>query len=140
MITRKVAPTIAAGCTIVVKPASQTPLCELALAELAARVGMPPGVFNIVTGCAREIGGVFTSSPLVRRLGFTGSTAVGRILAGQCAPTLKRMSLELGSTAPFIVLDDADLDAAVEGAIVSKYRNSGQTRVCANLFLVQSAV
>ncbi len=140
MITRKVAPALAAGCTIVVKPAAQTPLSALALAELAARAGVPKGVFNVVTGCAREIGTVLTQSPLVRKLSFTGSTQVGRLLAGQCAPTLKRMSLELGGNAPFIVFDDADLDAAVEGAIASKYRNSGQTCVCANRFLVQSSV
>ncbi len=140
MITRKVGPALAAGCTMVVKPASQTPLSALALAELAARAGVPAGVFNVVTGGAREIGGVLTKSPAVRKLSFTGSTEVGRVLAGQCAPTLKRMSLELGGNAPFIVFDDADLDAAVEGAIASKYRNSGQTCVCANRFLVQSGV
>ncbi|MFZ3118644.1 MAG: NAD-dependent succinate-semialdehyde dehydrogenase [Variovorax sp.] len=140
MITRKVAPALAAGCTIVVKPASQTPLSALALAELASRAGVPAGVFNVVTGSAAEIGGVLTRSPLVRKLSFTGSTEVGRTLAAQCAPTLKRMSLELGGNAPFIVFDDADLDAAVEGAITSKYRNSGQTCVCANRFLVQSSV
>lgn len=140
MITRKVAPALAAGCTIVVKPASQTPLSALALAELAERAGVPAGVFNVITGGARAIGGVLTASPLVRKLSFTGSTEVGRVLAAQCAPTLKRMSLELGGNAPFIVFDDADLDAAVEGAIASKYRNSGQTCVCANRFLVQSGV
>ena len=140
MITRKVGPALAAGCTMVVKPASQTPLSALALAELAVRAGVPAGVFNVVTGGAREIGGVLTKSPAVRKLSFTGSTEVGRVLAGQCAPTLKRMSLELGGNAPFIVFDDADLDAAVEGAIASKYRNSGQTCVCANRFLVQSGV
>ncbi|MBK0392615.1 NAD-dependent succinate-semialdehyde dehydrogenase [Ramlibacter algicola] len=140
MITRKVAPALAAGCTIIVKPASQTPLSALALAELAQRAGVPRGVFSVVTGGARAIGGVLTASPLVRKLSFTGSTEVGRLLAAQCAPTLKRMSLELGGNAPFIVFDDADLDAAVEGAIASKYRNSGQTCVCANRFLVQSGV
>ncbi|MDO8778264.1 MAG: NAD-dependent succinate-semialdehyde dehydrogenase [Burkholderiaceae bacterium] len=140
MITRKAAPALAAGCTIVVKPAAQTPLSALALAELAERAGVPKGVFSVVTGNAKEIGAALTQSPLVRKLSFTGSTQVGRLLAGQCAPTLKRMSLELGGNAPFIVFEDADLDAAVEGAIVSKYRNSGQTCVCANRFLVQSSV
>ena len=140
MITRKVAPALAAGCTIVVKPASQTPLSALALAELAQRAGVPPGVFSVVTGSAREIGAVLTGSPLVRKLTFTGSTEIGRVLAAQCAPTLKRMSLELGGNAPFIVFDDADLDAAVQGALASKYRNSGQTCVCANRFLVQAGV
>jgi succinate-semialdehyde dehydrogenase/glutarate-semialdehyde dehydrogenase len=140
MITRKVAPALAAGCTIIVKPASQTPLSALALAELAQRAGIPAGVFNVVTGDARVIGAVLTDSPMVRKLSFTGSTEVGRVLAAQCAPTLKRMSLELGGNAPFIVFDDADLDAAVEGALASKYRNSGQTCVCANRFLVQSTV
>ncbi|MEJ8815843.1 NAD-dependent succinate-semialdehyde dehydrogenase [Variovorax ureilyticus] len=140
MITRKVAPALAAGCTIIVKPASQTPLSALALAELAARAGVPAGVFSVITGSAGEIGGALTSSPLVRKLSFTGSTEVGRTLAAQCAPTLKRLSLELGGNAPFIVFDDADLEAAVEGAIASRYRNSGQTCVCANRFLVQSGV
>ena len=140
MITRKVAPALAAGCTIIVKPASQTPLSALALAELAQRAGVPAGVFNVVTGSAREIGGALTADPVVRKLTFTGSTEIGRVLAAQCAPTLKRMSLELGGNAPFIVFDDADLDAAVEGAIASKYRNSGQTCVCANRFLVQAGV
>jgi len=140
MITRKVAPALAAGCTIIVKPASQTPLSALALAELAQRAGVPAGVINVITGSAREIGGALTADPTVRKLTFTGSTEVGRVLAAQCAPTLKRMSLELGGNAPFIVFDDADLDAAVEGAIASKYRNSGQTCVCANRFLVQAGV
>ncbi|MDM0014804.1 NAD-dependent succinate-semialdehyde dehydrogenase [Variovorax sp. J22P168] len=140
MITRKVAPALAAGCTMIVKPASQTPLSALALAELASRAGVPAGVLSVVTGSAAEIGGVLTGSPLVRKLSFTGSTEVGRTLAAQCAPTLKRLSLELGGNAPFIVFDDADLEAAVEGAIASKYRNSGQTCVCANRFLVQSGV
>src|SRR5690606_7287931 len=129
-----------AGCTIIVKPASQTPLSALALAELAVRAGVPAGVINVITGSAREIGGALTADPTVRKLTFTGSTEVGRVLAAQCAPTLKRMSLELGGNAPFIVFDDADLDAAVEGAIASKYRNSGQTCVCANRFLVQAGV
>ena len=140
MITRKVAPALAAGCTIIVKPAQQTPLSALALAELAQRAGVPAGVFSVLTGSARAIGGVLTSSMAVRKLTFTGSTEVGRVLAGQCAPTLKKMSLELGGNAPFIVFDDADLDAAVEGAMASKYRNTGQTCVCANRLLVQDGV
>jgi succinate-semialdehyde dehydrogenase/glutarate-semialdehyde dehydrogenase len=140
MITRKVAPALAAGCTIVVKPASQTPLSALAMAELAARAGVPPGVFNVVTGRASEIGTELTANPLVRKLSFTGSTEIGRVLAAQCAPTLKRMSLELGGNAPFIVFDDANLDEAVAGAIASKYRNSGQTCVCANRLLVQASI
>lgn len=140
MITRKVAPALAAGCTIIVKPATQTPLSALAMAELALRAGIPKGVFNVVTGDPRPIGGALTSSPIVRKLTFTGSTEIGRVLAAQCAPTLKRMSLELGGNAPFIVFDDADLDAAVAGAIASKYRNTGQTCVCSNRFLVQDGV
>ena len=140
MITRKVGPALAAGCTIIVKPALQTPLSALAMAELAARAGVPPGVCNVVTGDARAIGGELTSNPIVRKLSFTGSTQVGRTLAAQCAPTLKRMSLELGGNAPFIVFDDADIDAAVEGAMVSKYRNTGQTCVCANRLLVQDGI
>jgi succinate-semialdehyde dehydrogenase / glutarate-semialdehyde dehydrogenase len=140
MITRKVGPAIAAGCTTVVKPASQTPLCALALAELADRAGLPHGVFNVVTGSAREIGGELTSNPTVRKISFTGSTEVGKVLMAQCASTVKKLSLELGGNAPFIVFDDADLDAAVEGAVVSKYRNSGQTCVCANRFLVQAPI
>jgi succinate-semialdehyde dehydrogenase / glutarate-semialdehyde dehydrogenase len=140
MITRKVAPALAAGCTIIVKPASQTPLSALAMAELAQRAGVPAGVFSVVTGSARAIGGALTASAVVRKLTFTGSTEVGRVLAAQCAPTLKRMSLELGGNAPFIVFDDADLDAAVQGALASKYRNSGQTCVCANRLLVQAGV
>jgi succinate-semialdehyde dehydrogenase/glutarate-semialdehyde dehydrogenase len=140
MITRKVAPALAVGCTIVVKPSPQTPLSALAMAELAARAGVPPGVFSVVTGDARAIGGELTSNPIVRKLTFTGSTQTGRLLAAQCAPTLKRMSLELGGNAAFIVFDDADLDAAVEGAMTSKYRNTGQTCVCANRLLVQSGV
>jgi succinate-semialdehyde dehydrogenase/glutarate-semialdehyde dehydrogenase len=140
MITRKVAPALAAGCTIVVKPAMQTPLSALAMAELAARAGVPAGVLNVVTGNARAIGAELTSNPLVRKMTFTGSTEVGRTLAAQCAPTLKRMSLELGGNAPFIVFDDADLDAAVKGAMASKYRNTGQTCVCANRLLVQDGV
>lgn len=140
MITRKVAPALAAGCTIIVKPATQTPLSALAMAELAQRAGVPAGVFSVLTGSARAIGGALTASPVVRKLTFTGSTEVGRLLAAQCAPTLKKMSLELGGNAPFIVFDDADLDAAVEGALASKYRNAGQTCVCANRLLVQAGV
>jgi len=140
MITRKVAPALAAGCTIIVKPAEQTPLSALALAALAEQAGIPPGVLNVITGTAREIGAELTSSPVVRKLSFTGSTETGRLLAGQCAQTLKRLSLELGGNAPFIVFDDADVDAAVEGAIASKYRNSGQTCVCANRLLVQEGI
>ena len=140
MITRKVAPALAAGCSILVKPAMQTPLSALAMAELAMRAGVPAGVFSVLTGDARSIGGVLTSSPVVRKLTFTGSTEVGRVLAAQCAPTLKKLSLELGGNAPFIVFDDADLDAAVEGAMASKFRNSGQTCVCANRLLVQDGV
>lgn len=140
MITRKAAPALAAGCTVVVKPASQTPLTALALAELAQRAGVPPGVFNVVTGSAGEIGEVLTQDPRVAKLSFTGSTEVGRTLMAQCAPTIKKVSLELGGNAPFIVFDDADLDAAVEGAIASKFRNSGQTCVCTNRILVQASV
>jgi succinate-semialdehyde dehydrogenase/glutarate-semialdehyde dehydrogenase len=140
MITRKVGPALAAGCTVIVKPASQTPFSALALAVLAERAGVPIGVLNVVTGSATEIGGELTSNPTVRKISFTGSTAVGKVLMAQCAGTVKKMSLELGGNAPFIVFDDADLDAAVEGAIVSKYRNTGQTCVCANRFLVQASV
>jgi succinate-semialdehyde dehydrogenase/glutarate-semialdehyde dehydrogenase len=140
MITRKVGPALAAGCTVVAKPASQTPFSALALAELAHRAGVPAGVFNVVTGSAQEIGGELTSNPIVRKLSFTGSTETGKLLMAQCAATLKKVSLELGGNAPFIVFDDANLDAAVEGAIASKYRNTGQTCVCANRLLVQDAV
>ena len=140
MITRKVAPALAAGCTIIVKPASQTPLSALALARLAEQAGIPGGVLQVVTGSAAAIGGELTRSPVVRKLSFTGSTEVGRTLAAQCAPTLKKLSLELGGNAPFIVFDDADLDAAVQGVIASKYRNTGQTCVCTNRILVQDAV
>ncbi len=143
MITRKVAPALAAGCTVVVKPAEHTPLTALALAELADRAGIPPGVFNVVTGSAasaRLIGAELTANPIVRKLSFTGSTEVGRLLMAQCAPTLKKLSLELGGNAPFIVFDDADLDLAVEGAVASKFRNTGQTCVCANRLLVQGGV
>lgn len=140
MITRKIAPALAVGCTAVVKPDSSTPFSALALAVLAEQAGFPAGVINIVTGNAELIGEEMTSNPLVRKLSFTGSTGVGRLLMKQCAPTLKKLSLELGGNAPFIVFDDADLDAAVEGAIASKFRNSGQTCVCANRILVQDAV
>lgn len=140
MITRKVGPALAAGCTIIVKPALQTPLSALAMAELATRAGVPAGVCSVVTGDARAIGGELTSNPIVRKLSFTGSTETGRTLAAQCAPTVKRMSLELGGNAPFIVFDDADIDAAVEGAMVSKYRNTGQTCVCANRLLIQDGI
>lgn len=140
MIARKLAPALAAGCTIVIKPAPETPYSALALARLAERAGIPAGVINIVTGDAVAIGGELTANPLVRKLSFTGSTAVGKLLMAQCAPTVKKVSLELGGNAPFIVFDDADLDAAVAGAIASKYRNSGQTCVCANRFLVQDGI
>lgn len=140
MITRKVAPALAAGCTVVVKPAEQTPLTALALAKLAEEAGFPAGVFNVLTGDPVAIGGVLTASPIVRKLSFTGSTEIGRLLMAQSAPTLKKLSLELGGNAPFIVFDDADLDAAVEGAIAAKYRNTGQTCVCANRFLVQAGI
>lgn len=140
MITRKVAPALAAGCTVVCKPATQTPYSALALAELAQRAGMPAGVFNVVTGAAREIGGALTSDARVRKLSFTGSTEIGKLLMAQCARTMKKLSLELGGNAPFIVFDDADLDEAVAGAIASKYRNTGQTCVCANRLLVQAGV
>jgi succinate-semialdehyde dehydrogenase/glutarate-semialdehyde dehydrogenase len=140
MITRKAGPAIAAGCPIVVKPAPQTPYSALAMAELARRAGLPPGVFNVVTGDAVAIGGEFTGNDRVRKLSFTGSTAVGKLLMSQCAGTVKKVALELGGNAPFLVLDDADLDAAVAGAIASKYRNTGQTCVCANRFIVQSKV
>jgi succinate-semialdehyde dehydrogenase/glutarate-semialdehyde dehydrogenase len=140
MITRKAGPALAAGCTFVCKPALQTPYSALALAELGERAGLPPGVFNIVTGDAVAIGGEMTSNPIVRKLTFTGSTDIGKKLMAQCAGTLKKLSLELGGNAPFIVFDDADLDAAVQGAIASKYRNTGQTCVCANRLLVQDGV
>ncbi len=140
MITRKCGPALAAGCTVVCKPASQTPYTALALAELAARAGIPKGVFNVITGPASEIGAELTSNPTVRKLGFTGSTEVGKQLMAQCAGTVKKVSFELGGNAPFIVFDDADLEAAVAGAMASKYRNTGQTCVCANRFLVQDGV
>jgi succinate-semialdehyde dehydrogenase / glutarate-semialdehyde dehydrogenase len=143
MITRKVAPALAAGCPVVIKPAEQTPLSALAVAELAQRAGMPAGVLNVVTADAHNsiaVGKVLCASDAVRHLSFTGSTEVGRILAAQCASTVKKLSLELGGNAPFIVFDDADLDSAVEGAMVSKYRNAGQTCVCANRLYVQAGV
>jgi succinate-semialdehyde dehydrogenase/glutarate-semialdehyde dehydrogenase len=140
MITRKVAPALAAGCPMVLKPAELTPLSALALAVLAERAGVPKGVFSVVIGDSKAIGGEMTGNPLVRKLSFTGSTAVGRLLMEQCAPTVKKISLELGGNAPFIVFDDADLDAAVEGAIASKFRNAGQTCVCANRLYVQDGV
>jgi succinate-semialdehyde dehydrogenase / glutarate-semialdehyde dehydrogenase len=140
MITRKCAPALAAGCTVVAKPAAMTPFCALALAALAERAGIPAGVFNVVTGSATAIGGEMTANPAVRKLTFTGSTEIGKTLMEQCAGTVKKISLELGGNAPFIVFDDADLDAAVDGAIASKYRNAGQTCVCANRILVQNGV
>ena len=140
MITRKVAPALAAGCTMVVKPAEQTPLSALALAWLGQQAGIPPGVLNIITGDPVAIGGELTSNPKVLKLSFTGSTEVGRLLMAQCAPPIKKLSLELGGNAPFIVFDDADLDAAVAGAMLSKYRNTGQTCVCANRLFVQAGV
>ena len=140
MITRKVGPALAAGCPIIVKPAEATPLSALALAVLAERAGVPRGVFNVVTGEPKAIGAEMTGNPIVRKLSFTGSTPVGRLLMAQCAPTVKKVSLELGGNAPFIVFEDADLDAAVAGAIASKYRNSGQTCVCTNRFYVHDKV
>jgi len=140
MITRKAAPALAAGCPIVLKPAEATPFSALALAVLAEQAGVPPGVFSVVTGSPRAIGEEMTSNPIVRKLSFTGSTGIGRLLMQQCAATIKKLSLELGGNAPFIVFDDADLDAAVEGAMASKYRNSGQTCVCANRIYVQDGV
>jgi succinate-semialdehyde dehydrogenase / glutarate-semialdehyde dehydrogenase len=140
MITRKAGPALAVGCTMVLKPASQTPYSALALAVLAERAGIPAGVFNVVTGASGAIGGELTANPIVRKLTFTGSTEIGKLLMQQCAGTVKKVALELGGNAPFIVFDDADLDAAVEGAIASKYRNTGQTCVCTNRFLVQAGV
>ncbi len=140
MITRKAGPALAAGCTMVVKPATATPYSALALAELARRAGVPEGVFSVVTGSAAGIGGEMTANPLVRKLTFTGSTEIGKKLMAECAGTVKKVSMELGGNAPFIVFDDADLDAAVEGAIISKYRNTGQTCVCTNRFLVQDGI
>jgi succinate-semialdehyde dehydrogenase / glutarate-semialdehyde dehydrogenase len=140
MITRKAGPALAAGCTMVCKPATQTPFSALALAELSRRAGIPKGVFNVITGSATAIGGEMTTNPTVRKVTFTGSTEIGKKLIVQCAGTVKKLSLELGGNAPFIVFDDADLDAAVQGAIASKYRNTGQTCVCANRLLVQEGV
>ena len=140
MLTRKAGPALAAGCSMVVKPATQTPFSALAFAELAARAGVPKGLLSVLTGSASKIGGEMTRNPLVRKLTFTGSTEVGRLLMRQCADTVKKLSLELGGNAPFIVFDDADIDAAVEGAMVSKYRNTGQTCVCANRIYVQRGV
>jgi len=140
MLTRKIAPALAAGCTVVCKPASETPLSALALAELAKRAGIPDGVINMVAGKASAIGPVITASPTVRKLSFTGSTEVGKILLEQCATTVKKVSMELGGNAPFIVFDDADLDAAVDGLLASKYRNSGQTCVCTNRVFIQQSI
>lgn len=140
MITRKVGPALAAGCTVVSKPAEQTPFSALALAELGRRAGLPPGAFNVVTGDARRIGEEFTGNPIVRKLSFTGSTEVGKILIAQCAQTVKKVSMELGGNAPFIVFDDADLEEAVAGAMACKFRNTGQTCVCANRILVQDGI
>src|SRR5471032_2033162 len=140
MITRKAGPALAAGCTMVLKPSEETPLSALALAVLAAEAGIPAGVFNVVSGDAVAIGATFTASPVVRKLSFTGSTRVGKLLAAQSADTLKKLSLELGGNAPFIVFDDADLDAAVQGAMASKFRNTGQTCVCVNRFYVQDGI
>ena len=140
MITRKSGPALAAGCTMVLKPATATPYSALAMAELGERAGLPAGVFSIVTGSASQIGGEMTSNPIVRKLTFTGSTEIGKVLMEQCARTVKKTSMELGGNAPFIVFDDADLDAAVEGALMSKFRNTGQTCVCANRLLVQDSV
>ena len=140
MLTRKIAPALAAGCTVVCKPASETPLSALAFVELAVRAGVPAGVINIVAGITREIGTELTSNPIVRKLTFTGSTQVGKMLMEQCAATVKRTSMELGGNAPFIVFDDADLDEAIKGAMICKYRNAGQTCVCANRFLIQDGI
>lgn len=140
MLPRKAAPALAAGCTIVVKPAGRTPYSALALAELGMRVGIPAGVINVLTGDAAAIGGEIAVNPTVRKVSFTGSTEVGKQLAADCAPTLKRMSLELGGNAPFMVFDDADLDKALDLAMGSKFRNAGQTCICANRFLVQSGI
>jgi succinate-semialdehyde dehydrogenase/glutarate-semialdehyde dehydrogenase len=140
MITRKAAPALAAGCSFICKPAEDTPLSALALAELAHRAGIPAGVFNILTGDPRALGSVLTGHELVRKLSFTGSTPVGKLLMAQCANTVKRVSLELGGNAPFIVFDDADLERALDGAMASKYRNAGQTCVCTNRFLVQDGI
>jgi succinate-semialdehyde dehydrogenase/glutarate-semialdehyde dehydrogenase len=140
MITRKAGPALAAGCTMVIKPASQTPFSALALVVLAERAGIPKGVLSVITGSAGDIGSELTSNPIVRKLSFTGSTEVGRQLMAECAKDIKKVSLELGGNAPFIVFDDADLDKAVEGALISKYRNNGQTCVCANRLYIQDGV
>ena len=140
MIARKAAPALAAGCTIVIKPASETPLSAFAMAELAERAGVPAGVLNVVAGSSADIGGELTANPLVRKLTFTGSTPIGKMLTAECAATMKKTSMELGGNAPFIVFDDADLDAAIEGAMISKYRNAGQTCVCSNRLFVQDGV
>jgi len=140
MITRKAGPALAAGCTMVVKPATATPFSALALAELGERAGIPAGVFSVITGSSKEIGDEMTANPIVRKLTFTGSTEIGKQLTAKCAGTMKKVSMELGGNAPFIIFDDADLDAAVEGAVASKYRNSGQTCVCTNRLLVQSGI
>jgi succinate-semialdehyde dehydrogenase/glutarate-semialdehyde dehydrogenase len=140
MLTRKIAPALAAGCTVVCKPANETPLSAYAFTKLAERAGVPPGVVNIVTGVTREIGAELTGNPIVRKLTFTGSTQVGKLLMEQCAGTVKRTSMELGGNAPFIVFDDADLDEAVKGAIICKFRNAGQTCVCANRIFVQDGI
>ncbi|MFO8084222.1 MAG: NAD-dependent succinate-semialdehyde dehydrogenase [Desulfobacterales bacterium] len=140
MITRKAGPALAAGCTMIIKPASQTPFSALALAELGNRAGLPAGVFNVITGASSTIGKELTGNPIVRKLTFTGSTQVGKILMAQCADTVKKLSLELGGNAPFIIFDDADLDKAVAGAILCKFRNTGQTCVCANRFLIQEGI
>ena len=140
MIARKAGPALAAGCTVIARPATATPYSALALCELGERAGLPPGVFNVITGPARAVGGEIAANPVVRKLSFTGSTEVGKILLEQCAHTVKKVSMELGGNAPFIVFDDADMDSAVDGAMASKYRNTGQTCVCANRFLVQGGV
>jgi succinate-semialdehyde dehydrogenase/glutarate-semialdehyde dehydrogenase len=140
MIARKAAPALAAGCSIVIKPASETPLSAFAMAELAERAGVPAGVLNVIAGASSAIGGELTANPTVRKLTFTGSTPVGKMLEAQCADTMKKTSMELGGNAPFIVFDDADLDAAIEGALISKYRNAGQTCVCSNRLLVQDGI
>jgi succinate-semialdehyde dehydrogenase/glutarate-semialdehyde dehydrogenase len=140
LITRKLAPALAAGCTMVLKPASATPFSALALAALAEQAGVPPGVFSVVTGSADQIGGELCANPKVAKLTFTGSTAIGAALMRDCAPTIKKLSMELGGNAPFLVFDDADIDAAIEGAMISKFRNNGQTCVCTNRFYVQDAV
>ncbi len=140
MIARKAGPALAAGCTVVARPATATPFSALALCELGERAGIPPGVFNVITGPSHDVGGEITANPIVRKLSFTGSTEVGKVLLEQCAQTVKKVSMELGGNAPFIVFDDADMESAVNGAIASKYRNTGQTCVCANRFLVQGGV